>query len=201
MLLRSRPETTTIHAKNDNSEEQSLAASSDCSLPAQRQCCDLVERYRSRSSSVGSSVYRSASACGLCDDNRQCCQAASEGNQCPEYSICVDPNCSVAFCETCFDLEEYCEGHFEDCGLDCGVCINCDGPDCGSHDDLFFRDSYSELFGDRAAGTFGLGSSPYHLPTEIASVERGSFHFSSKQRQWSGVEWLHATTEFLLLWL
>jgi hypothetical protein len=163
----------------DHSDQQTSATFSDCFPPAECQCCEVIDSSHPKSRSVNSPTHPSASVRGLCGGECQTCQSASEGSQCPTSPVCVDPECSETICETCSDHEECCECSLGDCGLDCGVCIDCGTPDRISQNDSYFAGPYSELFGDQATEMFGLGNCLPHLPMETASVEPSSFDVSS----------------------
>lgn len=164
--------------KVDHSNQQTLATFNSCSPQAKCQFCDFVENSYMESRSVSYSAHRSTSARTFVGDELQTCQSTSKGSQCQLSTICVDPGCSEIICEECSDHEECCEYCVEDCGSDCGVSIDCDGPGSRIYDDCAFAGSYSELFGDQAAETFGLGGCLPQLPMETTSVGSSSFGLS-----------------------
>ena len=163
----------------DHSDRQTVAAFSSCSPQAKYQFDHFVENSHLESRSAYSSAHQSASARTFVGDEFQTCQSASEGRQCRLSTICVEPECSEIICEECSDHEECCEYCVEDYGSDCGVSIDCDGAHCGIYDDCALAGSCSELFGDQAAATFGLGGCLPQLPMETTSVESSNFDRSA----------------------
>lgn len=159
----------------DHSDQQTFTASRDCSSPSK---CQFYEKFHPKSRSMNSATHRSALAQDLRGSEYQNCQSVSEGCRCPVNPVCVNPECLKTICDTCFNYEECCEGYIGDCGLDCGICIDCDGPDRKNHDGLFFAGSDPELFGDHAAEMFGFGCCLPHFPMETTSFKPSSFEIS-----------------------
>lgn len=159
----------------DLSNQQTLAAPKNCSSQTECQFCDFVENSHLESRSVNSSASGSALARTFAGHEPQTCEFAVEGSQCELPPICVDPECSEIICEECSDHDECCEYCVEDYGSDCGVSIDCEGPHRRIYDDCAFAGYYSELFGDQAVETFGLGCCLPQLPMEAMSAESSSF--------------------------
>lgn len=86
-------------------------------------------------------------------------------------SGCLDPICDEAICDECLDHEECCDECVADCGSDCGVAFRCDEPDIRDDDTYTFEGSYSELFGDQTAQTFGFGRALPQLAKDDTIIE------------------------------
>ena len=75
---------------------------------------------------------------------------------------CIDPACTETICDECSDHEECCGGCSVDCGSDCGIHFD---------DNYVCENSYSELFGEQTAQTFGFGSPLPQLETDNTMTE------------------------------
>lgn len=88
---------------------------------------------------------------------------------------CMDPICDEAICDECSDHEECCDECVADCSSDCGVAFGCDEPDIRDGETYTFEGSYSELFGDQTAQTFGFGRPLPQLAKDDTIIESIDF--------------------------
>ena len=87
----------------------------------------------------------------------ECCWLPASTGEQYEFSQCTDPVCVEPECGECFENEECCDNCVLDCESDCGIPFGCDELDAKVDDAYCLEGSYSELFGDQTALTFGFG--------------------------------------------
>ena len=125
-----------------------------------------------------SSVGGNSSECSSClgEPNPAVgCRFPANAGENQYLSGCMDPSCTETVCDECSDHEECCHDCGVDCESDCGVPFGCDGFHIGVDDTYACENSYSELFGDQTAQTFGFGSPLPQLTTDNTTVEPNDF--------------------------
>lgn len=176
---------TKLNTETDRSKQQSLSLSGSCSPQAGCQFCEFIETSHWESGSDDDcSAAQSVSPCALCATEpakSKPCQLACEVRNVPQPPVCIDPACLENLCEDCAeDVCEECSDHggsceecVVQCGSDCGISLNGDGPICRDRDDHQFDESYSELFGDQAAQMFDFDGRLPQLPLNSTPPEFG----------------------------
>ena len=99
------------------------------------------------------------------------CQSPAGAEEHQQISGCIDPACTETICDECFDHDDCCAGCGADCESDCGISFDCDEFHIGGGDTYACETSYSELFGDQTAQTFGFGSPLPELETDTSILE------------------------------